>query len=44
VNSSGLQFSTLHRNEQRVEFTKLLPVVVTIADEVDVTSWQFDSD
>jgi len=28
-------FSTLHRNEERVEFDKLLPDVVTIADEVD---------
>jgi hypothetical protein len=28
-------FSTLHRNEHRVEFSKLLPDVVTIADEVD---------
>ena len=28
-------FSTLHRNEHRVEYTKLLPDVVTIADEVD---------
>jgi hypothetical protein len=28
-------FSTLHRNEGRVIFTKLLPDVVTIADEVD---------
>jgi hypothetical protein len=28
-------FSTLHRNERRVIFTKLLPDVVTIADEVD---------
>jgi hypothetical protein len=37
-------FSTLHRNEQRVEFTKFLPDVVTIADEVDVTNLSFDSD
>src|ERR1700731_3049155 len=28
-------FSTLHRNERRVKFSKLLPDVVTIADEVD---------
>ena len=28
-------FSTLHRNERRVKFNKLLPDVVTIADEVD---------
>jgi len=28
-------FSTLHRNEQRVKFSRLLPDVVTIADEVD---------
>jgi hypothetical protein len=28
-------FSTLHRNEHRVIFSKLLPDVVTIADEVD---------
>jgi hypothetical protein len=28
-------FSTLHRNERRVVFSKLLPDVVTIADEVD---------
>jgi hypothetical protein len=28
-------FSTLHRNEQRVKFSTLLPAVVTIADEVD---------
>jgi hypothetical protein len=28
-------FSTLHRNEHRVRFSKLLPDVVTIADEVD---------
>ena len=28
-------FSTLHRNENRVKFSKLLPDVVTIADEVD---------
>jgi hypothetical protein len=28
-------FSTLHRNESRVVFSKLLPDVVTIADEVD---------
>jgi hypothetical protein len=28
-------FSTLHRNERRVIFSKLLPDVVTIADEVD---------
>jgi hypothetical protein len=28
-------FSTLHRNEGRVIFSKLLPDVVTIADEVD---------
>jgi hypothetical protein len=28
-------FSTLHRNEHRVKFSKLLPDVVTIADEVD---------
>ena len=28
-------FSTLHRNENRVEFSKLLPDVVIIADEVD---------
>ena len=28
-------FSTLHRNEHRVKFIKLLPDVVTIADEVD---------
>ena len=28
-------FSTLHRNEQRVKFSSLLPDVVTIADEVD---------
>jgi hypothetical protein len=28
-------FSTLHRNQNRVEFSKLLPDVVTIADEVD---------
>ena len=28
-------FSTLHRNESRVKFSKLLPDVVTIADEVD---------
>jgi hypothetical protein len=29
-------FSTLHRNEQRVKFSKLLSDVVTIADEVDM--------
>jgi len=28
-------FSTLHKNEQRVKFSKLLADVVTIADEVD---------
>lgn len=28
-------FSTLHRNERRVIFSKLLPDIVTIADEVD---------
>jgi hypothetical protein len=28
-------FSTLHKNEHRVTFNKLLPDVVTIADEVD---------
>jgi hypothetical protein len=28
-------FSTLHRHEERVKFNKLLPDVVTIADEVD---------
>jgi hypothetical protein len=28
-------FSTLHRNEQRVKFSRLLPDIVTIADEVD---------
>ena len=28
-------FSTLHRNEDRLEFSKLLPDVVIIADEVD---------
>ena len=28
-------FSTLHRNERRVKFSKLLPDVVIIADEVD---------
>jgi hypothetical protein len=28
-------FSTLHRNENRLEFSKLLPDVVIIADEVD---------
>src|SRR6202022_907562 len=28
-------FSTLHRNERRVKFSRLLPDVVTIADEVD---------
>ena len=28
-------FSTLHRNQNRVEFSKLLPDVVIIADEVD---------
>jgi len=28
-------FSTLHRNARRVKFSKLLPDVVTIADEVD---------
>jgi len=28
-------FSTLHRNESRVKFSRLLPDVVTIADEVD---------
>ena len=28
-------FTTLHRNEHRVKFSKLLPDVVTIADEVD---------
>ena len=28
-------FSTLHRNERHVIFSKLLPDVVTIADEVD---------
>jgi hypothetical protein len=28
-------FSTLHRNERRVVFSRLLPDVVTIADEVD---------
>jgi hypothetical protein len=28
-------FSTLHRNEHRVKFSRLLPDVVTIADEVD---------
>ena len=28
-------FSTLHKNEHRVKFNKLLPDVVTIADEVD---------
>lgn len=28
-------FSTLHRNETRLEFSKLLADVVTIADEVD---------
>ncbi len=27
--------STLHKHEQRVEFAKLLPDVVIIADEVD---------
>ena len=33
-------FSTLHRNEGRVKFSKLLPDVVTIADEVDAQSKQ----
>ena len=28
-------FSTLHRNTKRVDFDKLLPDVVIIADEVD---------
>jgi hypothetical protein len=28
-------FTTLHKNTNRVEFSKLLPDVVTIADEVD---------
>jgi hypothetical protein len=28
-------FTTLHKNEHRVKFSKLLPDVVTIADEVD---------
>jgi hypothetical protein len=28
-------FSTLHRNEKRLEFSKLLPDIVIIADEVD---------
>src|ERR1700692_892462 len=28
-------FSTLHRNEHRVKFSKLLPDIVIIADEVD---------
>ena len=28
-------FSTLHRNQNRLEFSKLLPDVVIIADEVD---------
>jgi hypothetical protein len=28
-------FSTLHRNERRVIFSRLLPDIVTIADEVD---------
>jgi hypothetical protein len=28
-------FATLHRNENRLEFSKLLPDVVIIADEVD---------
>jgi len=28
-------FSTLHRNERRVKFSKLLPDIVIIADEVD---------
>jgi hypothetical protein len=28
-------FSTLHRNQNRLEFSKLLPEVVIIADEVD---------
>jgi hypothetical protein len=28
-------FSTLHRNQNRVEFSRLLPNVVIIADEVD---------
>jgi hypothetical protein len=28
-------FSTLHRNQNRLEFSKLLPDVVVIADEVD---------
>ena len=28
-------FSTLHKHEHRVKFSKLLPDVVTIADEVD---------
>jgi hypothetical protein len=28
-------FTTLHKNVKNLEFTKLLPDVVTIADEVD---------
>jgi hypothetical protein len=28
-------FSTLHRSQERLEFSKVLPAVVTIADEVD---------
>jgi hypothetical protein len=28
-------FTTLHKNTGRIEYTKLLPDVVTIADEVD---------
>jgi electron transfer flavoprotein alpha/beta subunit len=28
-------FSTLHRSEQHLEFSTVLPAVVTIADEVD---------
>ena len=28
-------FTTLHKNSNRLEYNKLLPEVVTIADEVD---------
>jgi hypothetical protein len=28
-------FSTLHKSEQHLDFSALLPAVVTIADEVD---------
>jgi hypothetical protein len=33
-------FSTLHKNEYRVKFSRLLPDVVTIADEVDAQLMQ----